>query len=357
MQAAVLRAFGAPLVIEDLTLALPAHGQIAVRLAACAICHSDIAYADGAYGGTLPMVLGHEASGFVTALGEGVTGFAEGDPVLVTLIRACGTCPACASEAPTSCDHAFDAPTSPLRAGNEVIGQAMSTAGFAEAVVVSAGQCVKLPVGIDMAVACLLACGVITGYGAVINTARLRSGQTCAVIGVGGVGLNAIQAAAIAGARTIVALDLKDEKLAIARSFGATHTFRADAPDSTALVRDATAGRGVDFAFVTVGVPSAYEFATELLAPGGAMVMVGMPPTTAKVSYAPTMIAAMNQSLLGSRMGQTVLARDIPVLLALYKAGALELDALVSNRYPLARINEAIANTRAGTALRNVIVF
>lgn len=357
MRAAICRAFGEPLSVEEVDLAPPGPGQIAVRLAACAICHSDIAYAEGAWGGALPAVYGHEAAGRVTALGAGVGGFAPGDPVLVTLIRSCGACPACAGGAPTSCDHAWDAHPSPLRdATGAVLAQGLNAAAFAEAVVVDARQCVALPDDLDLAHACLFACGVITGVGAVTNTARLRPGATAAVIGAGGVGLNCIQGAVLAGASRIIALDINPAKLDAARAFGATDAVEAG-PRAADEVRALTAGRGVDFAFVAVGVPQAIAEAPALLAPGGAVVLVGMPPSGSTVPLDPTMLAAMNQRVLGSRMGATVLARDVPWLIAQHRARRLKLAELVSGRYPLARINEAIAATKSGAALRNVIVF
>ncbi|WP_299135010.1 zinc-binding dehydrogenase [uncultured Amaricoccus sp.] len=357
MRAAVCRAFGQPLTIEDIHLAPPGPFRIAVALSACAICHSDIAYAEGAWGGALPAIYGHEAAGRVTALGPGARGFAVGDPVLVTLIRACGACPACAGGAPTSCAHAWDVAPSPLSdAAGAPLAQGMNTAAFAEAVVVDASQCVKLPVDMPLDLAALLACGVITGVGAVLNTARMRPGARVAVIGVGGVGLNAIQGAALGGAARIFAVDALPEKLAAARVFGATDGLVAG-PELASRIRALTAGQGVDFVFVTVGAPRAFAEAPALLAPGGAVVLVGLPPTGTSVGYDPTSLAAMNQSLLGSRMGQTVLARDIPWLITQYRAGRLKLAELVTGRFPLERINEAIAATKSGAALRNIVTF
>ena len=356
MKAALLRAFDTPFDIVDLDLAAPGPGEVEVKIAACAICHSDIAYAMGAWGGTLPMVLGHEASGHVVRTGTGVAGLAAGDRVLVTLIRACGTCPACAVGAPTSCHHTYDAHPSPLSLDGAPVAQAMKTGAFAERVVVHHSQVVPLTGDIDMAAAALISCGVITGVGAVTNTADLKPGQTCVVIGAGGVGLNTIQGAVLAGARTVIALDLAESKLEAALDFGATHALPADADDLPKRIRALT-GAGADYAFVTVGAPSAYARAPDYLAPGGALVMVGMPPTGAEVAYDPGTIASLNQRLLGSRMGQTLPARDIPWLLDMVTQGRLQLDRLVSGRYPLERINEAVAETRAGRALRNVIVF
>ncbi|MEM8657505.1 MAG: zinc-binding dehydrogenase, partial [Pseudomonadota bacterium] len=339
MKAAVCRAFGAPLSLEDLTLAAPGPGQVEVRMAACAICHSDIAYADGAWGGDVPTVLGHEAAGHVTRCGPGVVGLEAGTPVLVTLIKSCGACPACEQDAPTSCARAWDSAPSPLTECNgTTVAQGMSTGAFAEAVVVDRSQVVALPRAMDMAVASLLSCGVLTGVGAVTNTAAMRPGQSCAVIGAGGVGLNTIQGAAIAGAAQIIAIDLSDDRLQIARHFGATDGLRGDDPQHPEALRSLTNGRGVDYVFVAVGAAPVFANAPALLAAGGAVVMVGLPPSGAMVSYEPTALAALNQRLLGSRMGQAVPGRDIPWLLEHYARGTLKLDPLVTGRYPLARI-------------------
>jgi S-(hydroxymethyl)glutathione dehydrogenase/alcohol dehydrogenase len=357
MRAAVCRAFGQPLTIEEVTLDPPGPFQVAVKVAACAICHSDISYAEGAWGGALPAVYGHEAAGHVTAVGQGVAGLAAGDPVLVTLIRACGGCPACAGGDPTSCEHAWDAAASPLRdADGGALAQGMKTGAFAEAVVVDRSQVVRLPEDLPLEEACLLACGVITGVGAVVNSARVRPGASVAVIGAGGVGLNTIQGAALAGAGRIVAIDLAEERLAGAREFGATDGVLAG-PEAGARVRALTGGRGVDFAFVTVGSSSAIGGAAGLLAAGGAVVVVGMPANGTTVAYEPVTLASMNQAIIGSRMGRTVLARDVPWLVDEWRAGRLKLGELISGRYPLEEINAAIAEVKAGAVRRNVILF
>ncbi len=356
MKAAILRAFGQPLELAELDLAPPGPDEVEVAIAACAICHSDIAFAQGAWGGTLPMVLGHEASGHVVRCGANVTDLAPGDAVLATLIRSCGTCPACTAQAPTSCHHAYDPAPSPLSENGRPVTQAMKIGAFAERIVVHRSQIVRLTHEIDMGVAALLSCGVITGVGAVTNTAKLQPGQSCVVIGAGGVGLNTIQGAAISGAKTVIALDLSEDKLAASRDFGATHALRADGADLAGDIRAIT-GAGADHVFVTAGAPAAYRAAPAYLAPGGALTMVGMPPNGTEIPYDPSAIAAMNQRLLGSRMGQTDPGRDIPRLLDLYAEGRLALDPLVTGRYPLDRINEAVADSLTGKALRNVIMF
>ncbi len=355
IKAAVAREFGAPLTIETINIADPQMGEVEVTLKACAICHSDISYMDGAWGGTLPAVYGHEAAGYVSAVGAGVRGVAVDDPVVVTLIRACGTCPSCASGKPVACetDHA----SGPLTDAHGVpVHQAMYTGGFAEKVVVDQSQIVKLSDGIAMESASLLACGVITGVGAVVNAAQLRAGQDVVVIGTGGVGLNAIQGARIAGARRIIAVDMTEEKLAIAREFGATDGILATAEKPWRLAK-AAMGRGADAVIVTVGAIPAYDTAPQYLANGGKVIMVGMPHSGAMSTYEPVMLAATGQGMVGSKMGDVVIARDIPWMVDLYEQGRLKLDELVSGRWSLEQINEAIADTRTGSAKRNVIVF
>ena len=355
IKAAVCREFGAPLTIETVTLAAPNMGEVEVTLKACAICHSDISFIDGGWGGALPAVYGHEAAGHISAVGDGVRGVAIGDPVVVTLIRACGTCPSCAGGKPVACES--DMVSGPLTsATGEALVQAMNTGGFAERVVVDQSQVVKLSDGIAMEAASLLACGVITGVGAVVNAAGLRAGQDVVVIGAGGVGLNAIQGARIAGARRIIAVDMSEEKLAIAKEFGATDGVLATDEKPWRAAKKAI-GRGADAVFVTVGAIPAYDTAPQYLANGGKVIMVGMPHSGAMSTYEPVMLAATGQGMVGSKMGDVVIARDIPWMVDLYEQGRLKLDELISGRWSLEQINEAIADTKTGSAKRNVIVF
>ena len=359
MRAAVCRAFGAPLVIEDVHLDPPGPGEIEVDMAACAVCHSDILYADGAWGGTLPAVYGHEASGVVRAVGPGVDCFAPGDHVVATLIRSCGRCPSCARGVEVTCEARFPLDArSPLSCTDgQVLAHGLRTGAFAERIVVDASQAVAIPKDVPFDAASLLACGVITGFGAVVRTAALRPGASAAVIGVGGVGLNVVQALAVAGAHTIIALDLVEAKLAAARRFGATHALGADDPLAAARVRGLTEGRGADYVFVAAGARPAFEQAFALTARSGAVVLVGMPASGVTVAIDPGTIAGDNQRILGSKMGEARIRDDIPRLVALYRDGRLKLDELISGRYPLERINEAIASSKSGAALRNVIVF
>ena len=359
MKAAVCRAFGAPLEIADIALRPPGPGEIEVGIAACAVCHSDIHGMDGAWGGYLPAVYGHEAAGRVTAVGDGVPDIATGDPVLVTPIRACGTCPSCAGGHPATCETPYDrVQGSPLRDRDGTpVEQGISAAAFAERVVVDRSQIQKIPPGIGMDAACLLSCGVITGFGAVTNTAGVKPGSDVVVVGAGGVGLNSIQGAAIAGAARVIAVDTVPEKLDGAREFGATDVVLATGDDADLQIRRLTGGRGADTVLVTVGAAEAYRYAPRFLAPRGQLIAVGMPPSDAWAEWSPGDFSYLGQGIRGSCLGDTVLSRDIPFLVELYRQGRLKLDGLVTGRYPLERINDAIDDTRAGRSRRNVILF
>jgi len=359
IRAAVCREFNAPLAIETVTLADPGPGEVKVAVKACAICHSDIIYAEGGWGGDLPMVLGHEAAGVVEAVGPGVAGVAPGDHVVVTLIRSCGTCHYCSGGHQVLCEEVFplDA-TSPISNGNgEAMVHGLRTGAFAEKVVVEKSQIAVIPKEIAFDAASLLACGVITGFGAVTRTAQVPKGSHVAVIGCGGVGLNAVQGALAAGAQTIIALDLSSDKLEAAKRFGATLALDPADPGHREALLAATGGRGVDFVFVTVGAKPAMDGASQYISKNGAIVIVGMPPSGVMGEYDPGTLAGWGQRIIGSKMGSAQVARDIPDLVSLYQSGRLKLDELVTGRFALDGINEAIASTKRGEALRNVIVF
>jgi Zn-dependent alcohol dehydrogenase len=361
MKAAVCREFGKPMTIEDIDIDPPEHGEVSVKLSACAICHSDILYMEGAWGGEekLPAIFGHEAAGVVEAVGPGVEGLASGDHVIVSLIRSCGHCYFCAQGDQHLCETKFPLDReSRLRAkGGEAVHQGLRTGGFAEYVVVDHSQAVRIPAALPLDSASLLACGVITGIGAVVNTAKLTSGSSAVVIGAGGVGLNSIQGAALSGANPVIALDLVTGKLAVAKTFGATHAIDPVAEDALEAVRSLTGQRGADYVFVTVGSVKAIEQGLEMLRPGGTLVIVGMPPSGVTAALEAVEFASNGQRILGSKMGSSRLAVDVPKLVALYEQGRLKLDELISGRYPLDEINQAIAEAKRGEALRNVIIY
>ena len=359
MKAAVCHEFGKPLVIEEVELLPPRTGEVQVKLSACAICHSDILYAEGAWGGDLPAVYGHEASGIVETVGQGVTTVQPGDHVLVTLIRSCGTCYYCTQGNRARCETVFPLDEqSPLRTlDGKQITQGLRTGAFAESVVVDASQLAPIPKDVPLDSASILSCGVITGFGAVVNTAQITSGSSVVVIGTGGVGLNSVQGAAVAGAEKIIALDLSESKLEAARQFGATHTVNVGQENARKSIKSLTAGRGADYVFVTVGAKSAIEQGFKLLCKGGTLVIVGMTADGVKIEFDSCKFASVEQRLLGSKMGSTRLTTDIPWYISLYQQDRLKLDELISGRYPLEKINEAIADVSKGDALRNVIVF
>jgi len=359
MKAAVCREFGKPLLIEELELDPPGPGEVEVRLAACAICHSDLIAMDGAWGGVLPTVYGHEAAGIVSAVGPQATHVAAGDHVVVSLLRSCGHCYFCAQGAPHVCngDFPLDHEHRLHDARGAAVNQGIRTGGFAELVVIDQSQVVRIPDSVPLDCASLLACGVITGLGAVVNTAKVPPGSSVAVIGTGGVGLNSVQGARLSGAHPIVAIDLADAKLEAATAFGATHVIHSGRDYALEIVRSLTAGRGADYVFVTVGSTRAVEQGLTLLRNAGTLVVVGMPPSGAMAEVEPVELADRSQRILGSKMGSTRLGVDVPKLVELYDEGRLKLDELITGRYPLVEINEAIAGVRRNEALRNVIVF
>lgn len=362
MKAAVCYEFGKPLVIEEVTIDPPQAGEVKVRVRAVAICHSDVHLVRGDWvnwGVDPPVVAGHEAAGVVDAVGEGVTLVAPGDPVVVTLMRSCGRCYYCTQGMPSMCEGRFALASEhrlhthqgrPLRQG-------ISTGAFAEYVVVEQSQVVKIPADMPLDRACLLACGVITGYGAVVNTAEVETGSNVVILGVGGVGLNAVQGAALSGAYPIIAVDVLEAKLEAARRFGASHTLNAKHANVVAEVKALTAGRGADYAFITVGDPQAVTQGLDLVRRQGTVVVVGMPGLEAVAALPVGQFVYDGKRVIGSNIGSARPRVDIPRLVALYQAGRLKLDELITRPYSLERINDALESMERGEALRNVIVF
>lgn len=355
MLGAVCREFGAEFEIETLALDAPEADELVVRIAACAVCHSDLTFAEGGWGGTLPAVYGHEAAGVVVEAGE-QSGFAPGQRVLVTMVRSCGACPCCENGYAGACITPFPrAKRTALRdAAERPVVQGLGTAAFAERALVHRSQCAALPDDLPLAEASLLACGVLTGYGAVANTAAMRQGATVAVIGCGGVGINCIQAARLLGASRIVAVDLSSDRLERAGNFGATDAVSA--LEASTAIRDLTGGTGVDYCFVAAGARAAIEQAFTLLAPMGAAVLVGIPPSGTLATFDPVTFACGPHRLLGSKL-HAQLGRDIPALIEHWRAGRLKLSELITAWYPLDRINDAVADTRAGRGLRTVVTM
>jgi len=359
MKAAVCREFGKPLVIEDINVAPPGAGEVKVDIAACAICHSDILYADGGWGGVLPAVYGHEAAGVVAEVGDGIADVCVGDHVVVTLIRSCGTCYSCSHGHQTTCETTFPLDqATPLHSHDgENIIHGLRTGGFAEQAVVHHSQVAVIPKDVPLDSASLISCGVLTGLGAVVNTAGVKPGESVVVIGTGGVGLNSVQGAVLSGAETVIAVDLDEGKLEAAKQFGATHGLNATSKTLVEDVRALTNGLGANWVFVAVGAKPAIEQAPDLLRANGTVVLVGMPPVDVMAEFDPLSLASDQKRIIGSKMGSSRVAIDVPNLVGLYQQGRLKLDELISGRYALEDINEAIASVKRGDALRNVIVF
>jgi S-(hydroxymethyl)glutathione dehydrogenase/alcohol dehydrogenase len=359
VRAAVCRGFGAPLVIEDLHADPPERGEVRVRVAACAICHSDISLAEGAWGGALPALYGHEASGVVEEVGTGVLGIRTGDRVVVSLLRSCGRCFFCERGEPHLCDGEFPGD----RAGRlrtldgEPVLRAMHTGAFAEEVVVDQSQLASVPDSVPFDSASLLGCSVLTGFGAVVDRAAVHPGASVVVIGTGGVGLNCVQGANYSGAQRIVAVDVSPRKRDVALVFGATHAVDPAGEELSGQIRTLTGGRGADYVFVTVGRAAVVEQGLTCVRRGGTLVVVGMPPSGETFRVGAVDLVHDDVRILGSKMGSARLASTVPRLVELYERGRLKLDELITARFPLERINEAMAASQEGDALRNVIVL
>lgn len=358
MKAAVCYEYGKPLVIEELEIAAPQAGEVKVKMSAAAICHSDVHIIKGDWGTPVPLVPGHEGAGVVVEVGEGVTSVQVGAPVVVSLLRSCGSCPACQADAPHLCNGKFpmDKDGRLRNKNGKRILAGLNTGAFAEYVVVNETQLVAYTADMPAESAALLACGVITGLGAVVNTAQVEVGKSVVVIGAGGVGLNAIQGAKLSGANPIVALDLQDGKADIARDFGATHFVNAASDDVKKQIRRITGG-GANYTFVTVGSRSAAQLGYSLTGMLGTLYYVGIPDWKSTVPVPVGLTILAEKKIAGSFMGSTHLQRDVPALIAQYQGGDLKLDELITRRYPLEQINEAIADMQSGAVLRNVIMF
>jgi S-(hydroxymethyl)glutathione dehydrogenase/alcohol dehydrogenase len=337
----------------------PGQGEVKIRLAATAVCHSDIHDMKGEMPGGVPFIGGHESAGYIETVGAGVTSVKPDDPVIVSLLASCGKCYYCQQGWLHLCEHRFDPPAVP-RVKNKK-GQPLelkgNIGGFAEYVVVDESQVVKVPREIPLDRAALLACGVTTGFGGVVNRARVRPFQSVVVMGIGGVGINAVQGAAYVGAYPIIAVDVLASRLKMALDFGATHTVNPRDDKAADQILELTSGRGAEFVFVTVGSVPAIKQGMSFTAPRGTTVLIGLPNYRDQLSFAPLDIIPTEKNLIGGFMGTTNLKVDIPRLITIYQSGRLKLDELITARFPLERINEAMALTEKGEGLRNVIMF
>ena len=357
-----MHARGADLVVEDLEIEAPRAGEVAVRLVATGVCHSDLNGLRGTRDLPTPMVLGHEGAGVVEAVGPGVTAAAPGDHVILSAIGRCGKCAECIGGRPWMCTVAganifsgtLPDGTTRLRLRGHPVYHWFSQSSFAERAVVPEGAVVKIRKDVALDKVALLACGVSTGLGAVFNAARVAVGESVAVIGCGGVGISAIIGADLAHASPIVAVDVADDKLEFARGFGATHVVNAAREDPIQRLRELTGG-GPDHTFECVGNAKTLEQLVEIVRPGGSGYVVGAAPPGTRFPFA-TDGFIRNKHLHGVMQGNVRATVDIPRYVELYARGRLPLDRLVTRTYPLPRINDAIAGLERGIG-RGVVVF
>ncbi|MEU6366297.1 Zn-dependent alcohol dehydrogenase [Streptomyces sp. NPDC046931] len=339
-----------PRVVDDLEVRGPGPGEVRVAIAAAGLCHSDLSVVDGTIPFPVPVVLGHEGAGVVEAVGDGVTHVRPGDHVALSTLANCGACADCDRGRPTMCREAIGRPGRPFTRGGRPVYQFASNSAFAERTVVKAVQAVRLPEDIPMPSAALIGCGVLTGVGAVLNRARVDQGDTVLVIGAGGIGLNVLQGARIAGASRIVAVDANPEKEAVARHFGAT-----DFLTSTDRVRDVLP-TGADHAFECVGRVELIRAAIDSLDRHGQAVLLGVPPATAEAAFRVSSMY-LDKSILGCRYGSSRPQRDIALYARLYREGRLLLDELVTATYPVEDYEKAAADAHEGRVARAVLTF
>ncbi|MFD1721609.1 zinc-binding dehydrogenase [Amnibacterium endophyticum] len=362
IRAAVLRAVGEPLAVEELQLDPPGPGEIRVRIEAAGVCHSDLHYLSGDLPARLPIVVGHEGAGIVEELGDGVDRFAVGDRVALLWRPRCGECDACVRGNPALCrvgrvfaetNGLFDG-TTRLHDGEERVHHLMGVSCFAEQVVVSASSAVPVPDGVPAEVAAISACAVITGVGAVMNAVDSAAGRPLGVLGAGGVGLAAVMGARLVGAEPIVVADLDPVKLDLARRFGATHVIDAGREDVVERVRAIT-GDGVPWMIDAVGAPATMAQSFACLAPEGTLVAIGLARAGATFSIPVNELVQRQRRVVGALYGASSPRIDLPRIFALYLAGRLPLDDLIGARRPLDRVNDAVEALRAGGSGRGIL--
>jgi Zn-dependent alcohol dehydrogenase len=361
-QAAVLWEAGTPLEVKEIDVAEPRAGEVAVKIVAAGLCHSDLSMIGGNIPQPLPAVPGHEAAGIVAAVGPGVESVAEGDHVLLIYRPFCGHCLQCSRGRPALCSMAaqirgsgrlLDGSSRLSDNGTELF-HFSGVSAFAERAVVPESGVIKIDESLPLDVLSVVGCAVMTGYGAVVNAAEVRPGEATAVIGCGGVGLNSIQGARISGANPIIAIDRSEAALALARELGATHVLNPDEVDLVPAVQ-AISAEGVDYVFEAVGAGPLIELGLDLLRPGGAVIVIGAPPPTASVAISPLLLLSQEKAVIGSLYGSSNFRLDVPRILGLWQSGALDIDTLVKHRYALDEINEGFAAMEEGLEGRAIL--
>lgn len=364
MKAVIFRNPETEVEFTEVELAKPKVGEVRVKIAAAGVCHSDLHVKRGEWDVAAPLVMGHEGSGIVVELGEGVTSLAVGDHVVLSWVPPCGECRYCRSGHEARCQKVatvvaplgvlYDG-TSRLSKSGETLHHYLGVSSFAEEVIVPASGAIKVRDDAPLDVIAVVGCAVATGVGSVLNTASVEPGSSVAVIGCGGVGLNVVQGARLAGAERIIAIDVVDDKTRLATQMGATDRINASSGDPVAQLFELLPD-GVDYAFDAIGRTSTTEQAIRMLGLGGAAVIVGLPPTGAKASFEPLVLAEADQRILGSNYGSARPSIDIPALVDKYMDGQLLLDPLISSRRPLSEASAALQDLESGAALRTLLI-
>ncbi len=367
MRAALLETQGKPLeIVDDLEVAAPGPGQVRVDVRHCGICHSDLGIVDAENPAlALPIVLGHEAAGVVESVGPGVEALAPGDTVVLTPCPPCGGCYWCVRGEAALCVNsdgiltsAFPDGSTGLSRRGERVFRGLNVAGFAERVLTQASGAVRIPKEVPTEIACVIGCAVQTGVGAVLNTARVEEGASVLILGAGGIGLSICQGARLAGAAKIVVSDPVADRREVAGRLGATHTLDPAHDDVAACCQELTGGIGVDYAFDAAGSAALLQTAIQATRKGGTTVIVGAVPVTQPLELSPVALFGIQEKkLVGCLLGSCHSQRDVPLLVALWQAGRLDLESLQSTRRPLERINEALDDLRASRGVRHVIEF
>lgn len=350
----IARAKGAPVELVDIVVPDPGPGEAVVTVQACGVCHTDLHYREGGINDEFPFLLGHEAAGVVEAVGEGVTEVAPGDFVVLNWRAVCGECRACRKGQPWYCFATHNATQAMTLTDGTELTPALGIGAFAEKTLVAAGQCTKVD-ETDAAAVGLLGCGVMAGFGAAVNTGAVQRGESVAVFGCGGVGDAAIAGAALAGATTIIAVDVDPRKLEWAREFGATHVIDASTEDPVERIRELTGGFGADLVVEAVGRPETYEQAFYARDLAGRVVLVGVPTPDLEVTLPLIEIFGRGGALKSSWYGDCLPSRDFPMLVSLYEQGRFDLDRFVTERIALDGVEEAFGKMHEGTVLRSVV--
>lgn len=353
----IARSKNAPVEVTEIVIPDPGPGEAVVTVQACGVCHTDLHYREGGINDEFPFLLGHEAAGIVESVGEGVTDVEPGDFVILNWRAVCGSCRACRKGKPWYCFSTFNASQPMTLTDGTPLTPALGIGAFAEKTLVHAGQCTKVDPSVSPAAAGLLGCGVMAGLGAAINTGGVSRGDSVAVIGCGGVGNAAIAGARLAGATTVIAIDLDERKLEWAKGFGATHTVNAGKEDAVEQVQELTGGFGADVVIDAVGRPETWKQAFYARDLAGTVVLVGVPTPDMKLDMPLIDFFSRGGSLKSSWYGDCLPSRDFPYLIELYKQGRLDLDAFVSEQISLNDVEAAFTKMHHGDVLRSVVML